>query len=173
MVVGDGVGQDGGQRGAPDDLGEGLHGVRLDRDVRPYAVGGEVGVDVLAGGEVPAEQGQSARREVAHGQRSGILAGGGDQAEGLREQRGRRDPGQVRPLEGEAELVLVGEQPGLDPVLGHFPDLQGDAGVRAVEPGDERAYEVRGEGGGQREAQVAAGEVGQVQDGALGRGQVP
>lgn len=69
--------------------------------------------------------------------------------------------------------MLVAEQAGLDPVLGHLPDLQGDARVGAVELGDERADEVGGEGRGEREAQVAAGEVGQVQNGALGRGQVP
>lgn len=69
VVVGDGVGQDGGQAGALDDLGERLDGVRLDRDAGSGPVAGEVGVDVATGGEVAAEQREFPAGEFTDGER--------------------------------------------------------------------------------------------------------
>jgi hypothetical protein len=55
--------------------------------------------------------------------------------------------------------------------LGHFPDRGGDAGVAVVEFGDQGADEVGGERGGDRQAEVSAGQIGDVVDGAFAGGE--
>ncbi len=74
--------------------------------------------------------------------------------------------------EGDAEVEVVGEQSRFDAVLGHLRQGEADAGVAGVELGGERADQVGGEGGRDAQAQVAAGEVLDVVDGAFGGGQV-
>lgn len=55
VIVGDGIGQDGGKRAAFDDLGEGLNRVRLHRDSGLDAVLCQIRVDMAAGGKIAAE----------------------------------------------------------------------------------------------------------------------
>ncbi len=136
---------------------------------------GEVGIDVAAGGEVGAEQGELFVLEGVDRQRVGGRPGAraaGDEAEGLREQRGGGDAGEVGAGEGDAEVEFVGEQGRFDAVLGRLRQGEGDAGVAGVQLGGERTDQVGGEGRRDAQAQVAAGEVLDVVDGPFARGQV-
>lgn len=182
VVVGDRVREHGGQRGAPDDLDQGLDRVRLYGDPRSHPVPREVGVHVPSGHEVVAEQRQFVPGQVTHRDRGGGTTGRGvriragsrtdDQAQSLDAQRSRADAGWVGAGERDAQVELVGGQPGFDPVLGGLHDVQGDPGMPGVHLLGQWADQVRRQGRRHRQPQAAAREVGHVVHGTLGGGQV-
>lgn len=137
----------------------------------------EVFVDLPPGREITAEQGKLVIVQVVDGHGAGMadagVVGADDEAEGLGEQRRGLDARQVGAREGDAEVEPVVQEIGFDAVLGDLPYVQGDPGVTVVETGDERAGEVGGEGGRDREPEAAAREVLHVEHRPFPRRQVP